>query len=580
MKKINFFPFERNRYFYGKHLTVNDFVLEQEYMNNKRRFINRYLHGTGVICGLDVIAIDEKTISIEAGACIDFAGREIVVDTPIIKKLSSIDGFDVDNDNTSLYLCINYNEKEVETVYSVTGVNSSNQSLEYNKYLEDYSLTLTSQEPNIEINTIESFYINNKVVYKDDLFTIKQHIPLFTNSNDVLNMEIIVERNNNSIENITFNYELKLTCLTYNGSDVLTISFDETKYKKSQRYVIPIQLKVSNIKDDYALIENVSLNIIKSDNSVENCNITISKTKVKVINGNIENEIIKDYYSKSMEKINKYISYQPSIYLAKIDLIKSGNTYFIENIKSIPFNQYIFSGQISNIMNNLILGKLEDYKKNSNNLEPYENKEEKNNFFNKNNYAISNGEEIIQLNSYGKFGQKFFSNPIAHNLGLGVVNISLGSACEVSDNSPIIYGSSEIFDTSVKCETAVKLDVNTGTFVIGIRLLDNITTDKIKITWTAIKVKEVEDENHSHKIFIQPAVADLSVMQTCYFTASFKNINDNRVIWSIKEPNGGTINSNGMYTAPNTPGIYEIIAQSVAYPSVKTSVYAIISDLK
>jgi hypothetical protein len=143
-----------------------------------------------------------------------------------------------------------------------------------------------------------------------------------------------------------------------------------------------------------------------------------------------------------------------------------------------------------------------------------------------------------------------------------------------------VYGSPEIFETSIKCETAVKLDVTTGTFLIGIRLLDNITTDQIKIAWTATKVKEADNESHERRVFIQPAVADLAVMQTCYFTASFENINDNRVVWSVKEPNGGTINANGMYTAPNTPGIYEIVAQSVAYPSIKDSVYAIVGELK
>ena len=74
-------------------------------------------------------------------------------------------------------------------------------------------------------------------------------------------------------------------------------------------------------------------------------------------------------------------------------------------------------------------------------------------------------------------------------------------------------------------------------------------------------------------------MSEISVMQKCYFTASFENINDKRVIWSVRETNGGTINSNGMYTAPNTPGIYEIMAQSEAYPNVKASVYVIVGEL-
>lgn len=580
MKKINFFPFERNRYYYGKHLTVNDFVLEQDYMNNKRRFINRYLHGTGVICGLNVIEIDEKTISVESGVGIDFCGREIIVDTPIIKKLSSIDGFDINNPSDFVYLCINYNEQEVQPMHSIAGVSSANKNLEYNSYLENYSLYLTSKEPTIEVNTLKPFYISEKTIYCDEHFSIKQRIPIFAKSNDTLKLEVIIDKKYNSINNISFNYNAKMTCLTYNQMDILNIKFDEAKYKKSKSYTLTYMLKVSNIKDDYALIENSSnLNINKDDSNVESLNISFN-TKIKVVNDNIEREILKEYYNKSMENILKYNSYQQSIYLAKINLVKAKNTYLINSIENMPFNQYVFSGQLSSIMNDLILNRLDTIQNSSISKSIIEDKPIVNATSNNNDYMISSGEEIIDLGIGGKFGQIFKSKEIAHGLGLGTVNIALGCACEVSDNSPIIYGSSEIFnEVSVKCETATKLDVTTGKFTIGIRLLDNTTTNKIKIYWTAIKVKEVENEIHNRRIFIQPAMSEISVMQKCYFTASFENINDKRVIWSVRETNGGTINSNGMYTAPNTPGIYEIMAQSEAYPNVKASVYVIVGEL-
>ena len=45
MNHANFFPFERNRYFYGKLLTVRDFEVEQRYHCSKRALLNRLLHG-------------------------------------------------------------------------------------------------------------------------------------------------------------------------------------------------------------------------------------------------------------------------------------------------------------------------------------------------------------------------------------------------------------------------------------------------------------------------------------------------------------------------------------------------------
>ena len=49
MKNLQYFPFERNQYYYGKLMTQQDFVSEQKYINDRRRLINRFLLGTGVV---------------------------------------------------------------------------------------------------------------------------------------------------------------------------------------------------------------------------------------------------------------------------------------------------------------------------------------------------------------------------------------------------------------------------------------------------------------------------------------------------------------------------------------------------
>ena len=63
-----------------------------------------------MVCGLNVVPIDDMTISVEPGLALDFSGREIVVDTPAVKKLSMIDGFDSfirsGDEKKYLYLCM------------------------------------------------------------------------------------------------------------------------------------------------------------------------------------------------------------------------------------------------------------------------------------------------------------------------------------------------------------------------------------------------------------------------------------------------------------------------------------------
>ena len=104
----DFFPLERNRYFYGKLLTVRDFEIEQKYMRNSSQLVRRLVYGAGVVCGLGVSASDDSTLMIESGMAIDYLGRMVTVEEPMLRKLQMIDGQDALKGRESAYLCLEY----------------------------------------------------------------------------------------------------------------------------------------------------------------------------------------------------------------------------------------------------------------------------------------------------------------------------------------------------------------------------------------------------------------------------------------------------------------------------------------
>ena len=52
MNNTQLYPFERNRYYPKKRMSSGDFLAEQAYHNNKRRFLNGLMYGSRVVCGL------------------------------------------------------------------------------------------------------------------------------------------------------------------------------------------------------------------------------------------------------------------------------------------------------------------------------------------------------------------------------------------------------------------------------------------------------------------------------------------------------------------------------------------------
>src|SRR5512147_2416454 len=77
---------ERLRYFPRQLLTADDMRVEQEYFREKMRRHNRFLHGWGVVCGLEVVA-DAASGPMAVKVCPGYAlgpwGDEIYVEEPI-----------------------------------------------------------------------------------------------------------------------------------------------------------------------------------------------------------------------------------------------------------------------------------------------------------------------------------------------------------------------------------------------------------------------------------------------------------------------------------------------------------------
>lgn len=78
-------------------------------------------------------------------------------------------------------------------------------------------------------------------------------------------------------------------------------------------------------------------------------------------------------------------------------------------------------------------------------------------------------------------------------------------------------------------------------------------------------------------VAISPSRAIWNEGSTNQFTATVQGTSDTTVTWSVKEgSSGGTIDSNGYYTAPSTPGTYHVIATSDADPNQSATATVVI----
>lgn len=156
----NIQQFQRNRYFYGKLLSVRDFETEQSYMNEKRHLLNRLVHGAGLICGLGAVTTGEDggkiTVTFEeSGVAVDNCGREIIVSAGSEKEVFIINpDLSLANLTTAaagtFYLYLVHYPRDFELVNSVVNTSGCEETCCPSRVLEDFQVIARTEPPGIQ----------------------------------------------------------------------------------------------------------------------------------------------------------------------------------------------------------------------------------------------------------------------------------------------------------------------------------------------------------------------------------------------------------------------------------------------
>ena len=571
MKNAKYYPFERNKYFYGKLLSVDDFELEQRYTNNKHRMTNRFLFGMGVVAGLYVVRVDEKTLSVEKGFAIDYSGREIIVENPVIKKLSMLEGYEAsieEGEKDYAYLCLEYDEKETGAVNNLASNGNLGEEQVYNRISESYRLYLTEAEPDSEISEQENLYEQVRVIYQGNGVKIKQIIPRYAVSGSKCDIRFEVE--NTSRRYISFSMDMEFEGLNYGGQRNLTVSFNETQYEKTGSYEFTYTLSAADASNLMAKVTTLASDMkIYIDQKAVKTEAEDSEDYVAVNKEAVRDQLVNNFFKLPMDSIVPS-NQTTRLYLAKIYLVHVGDSSMIERIENLPFNQCVWNNNLSTAVQQLSEAGTGTKSRDAGRTGAGGSKNAKE----ESGIRIAQGTYTLDLNGGGQKGTRFVGEEVAHGLGLGRCSIQVGME---DDEGVITYGSSEVFeDTRPMIELAVKVFPDRGTFQVGGRLFQQVTKNQVTIHWTAImNEEEFIEDRITRKIFIKPSVLELATRETHYLEAVCTNMDDKEIKWSVKNM-GGTISENGMYTAPNDPGVYEVVAQSVAYPDVKASIFVVV----
>jgi hypothetical protein len=133
-KKIGLTRLKRPRYFTGELLTPEDLAGEQEYLLEKHRRHNRYLHGYGVVSGLEV-SCKGSVVSVTPGIALDASGNEIIANQCSELRLA--------RGAPAAYVVARYLEREIDPV---PRAGSDDEGVQSSRIEEGFEITIESEK--------------------------------------------------------------------------------------------------------------------------------------------------------------------------------------------------------------------------------------------------------------------------------------------------------------------------------------------------------------------------------------------------------------------------------------------------
>lgn len=594
MDNKQYYSCDRNNYFFGKLMTVRDFESEQTYMNSKRRLGNKMLNGTGIVSGLDVILVDNKTFSLEPGMALDYMGREVVVSEPYVRRLNVIKGFEENKDKGILYLCMKYKEELKETTFSVAGSGKSNGvSEEYNRVAEGYELFLTAEKPKEEDLKL-NYLVNQRVeVYNKDGIKISIETSRYVNPGKCIKVSVLFEKENVEAP-VSYSFDMNGEFFkNVSGEENVSVNYQETEittYKNLKKnyylYCDASDDAITNIKIPKKSFE---LKIGKDEISLsEDVSIPVS-----VKTTSIRDIVVNEYYSKSFTDIIENVD-NKFIYLAKFHIVTNQLTYFIESFEKHPFNQYLYSNELISLLQEIDDTNEKAPAVNSTEIKKTEVSPEVVELPQPKIDNIVTGVERINLGFNPKVGKAYYSYEFVHGLGEG--NVAIVTAIDnkanylTDDKGLLIFGDKDVFSkeeimiSAPNVKIAAIVNSEKGTVRLGVRLKEKTTAQAVDIRWWAYKPVEIKEEeedlviDENVKVVITPNTTRVKPLESVRFEAHIDGAISQEVRWEMAEPNTGTIDNNGLYTAPSKEGVYEVKAYSVKFENKSDSAYVVVSS--
>ncbi len=571
------YPFSKNRYFAHKRMRSADFVREQEHMEHKLAFLSRWDLGTGVALGLEAQRVDGDSILVSPGFAVDGYGRWLIVDEPAVCRVRTLRGFDGLHGETAL-LWLAYHEELTDPMF-VSGDRGEMQ--EYAAARESYSFYLTDMRT-LPGTAGEALLFSDVTLFEDPDLRIRQIIPKILPAHGTVQFRLVMERFCPGTLEIHLHYTPDLPgWQPAKPEDPLSISRSmqleqgETTLILTGTLDTTAQAILLSLPEAGFMLEKRGVQLRAQCCFQEEFTIAAGDPLVL-----LEKRLLSQDPREILET-----GLENGVPIARVHLIRYGDQVLLDSVFPLPNGNRVTLPCLKELLRycgSFFSAPPQKEETTSADLLPDSPAPG-------DNRRMATGVVTLNAGLHLQDGNILCSDEIAHELGPGTVFVEFGienvyPAPGIDRNyTDLLLGDASLFTQASGTyeqgfDRGVRIHPEKGTFELAVRLRGELRQAALRLRWFAWRA----EEHTAHKqpvgtlLRLEPDVARVAPGATVNFVPVFERGAASPCDFLIPDKQSGLITPNGIYTAPQKDGLYQVCAQIKDRPETRVNSFVIV----
>lgn len=571
------YPFSKNRYFSHKRMRSSDFIREQEYIEHKLAFLSRWDFGAGVALGLEAQRIDADSILVSPGFAVDGYGRWLLVDEPAVCRIRTLRGFDSLRGETAL-LWLAYHEELTDPMF-VSG--DCGEVREYAAAKESYSFYLTDMRA-LPGAVGEALLFSDITLFEDPDLCIRQVIPKILPARGAVQLRLVIE------------------CFCPGALDIRLYYAPELPGWRPARQEEPLHISrsIHLEQGETTLIltgtlsttaQAVLLSLPESGFMLEKRGAQLRarccfREEFTIAAGNPLASLEKRLLSQDPRDIWE-AGLEDGVPIAGVHLVRYEDQVLLDSVFPLPGG------------NRVTLPCLKERLQYCGSFFPAPPQREGpvpaalpiDGPAQEDRRRMASGVVTLNAGLHLQDGNILCSDEIAHELGPGTVFVEFGienvyPAAGIDRNyTDLLLGDVSLFTQASGTyddgfDRGVRIHPEKGTFELAVRLKGELRQAALRLRWFAWRT----EEHTTHRqpagtlLRLEPDVARAAPGTTVNFVPVFERGLTSPCDFLIPDQQSGLITPNGIYTAPQKDGLYQICAQIKDMPETRVNAFVIV----